>query len=756
MVEGYSLGVDLGTTYTAAALSRSRSVELCTLGDRAPVVPSVVFLVEDGSVLVGDAATRRATLEPTRAAREFKRRLGDPVPILLGGSPMSPETLTARLLQWVVREVSTREGGPPAKLVVTCPANWGPHRRELLQHAIEMADVGPAEVVTEPVAAAVDAASTERWEDGALLAVYDLGGGTFDAAVLRKQPDGFELLGRPEGIEHLGGADFDEAVFRHVLSVLGDEALQSKDNSPEVLAAVARLRQDCVEAKEALSADTVTAIVVTLPGVSQTVRLTRAEFEDMIRPAIGDTLACMQRALASAGVGPQDLASVILVGGSSRIPLVAQMLGTELGRPIAVASHPKSSVALGAARIGGALDAEPLVAPAPPTPGDEAGRGVPGPPTPVKPGGTPPRATVRRVAVVAAGVVAVLVLGALAVVRPWADKRAGGSPPPATNTPSVATTSATPTTATPTTATPTIATPTTPPGGILPRAAAPLPDDVVLGSRQVGQTESLVSVSIGNGRVTPFPRLADSQGQDGRPVLSADRLTMLFLDLAPQTTGGNKRLMVAGSDGTGARPLFPSGVPDCPNPVRPAWHSQTGTFVLQCDLKGGRRELRLLQAGATTARRLDAGFLGDPGFSPDASKVVYWKNTRQSGQGALYVLDLRSPGSKPVRLTSGPRDGDPAFSPDGRTVAFSRYGGGATNFDIDTVAATGGTPTRLVATSALESDPAWSPDGNRIAYSCDPDGTGPKARALCTVDLATQARRRVTAQEVLTPVWTQR
>ena len=188
---------------------------------------------------------------------------------------------------------------------------------------------------------------------GAVVAVYDLGGGTFDAAVLRRTATGFELLGQPEGIEHLGGVDVDAAVFSHVARAL-DGALDELDvDDPDVTAAVQRLRQECTQAKEALSADTDVTIPVLLPGLTTEVRLTRGELEDLIRPALLDSVAAMRRALRSAGVDVADLHSVLLVGGSSRIPLVSQLVATELGRPVAVDADPKHAVALGAACVAG-------------------------------------------------------------------------------------------------------------------------------------------------------------------------------------------------------------------------------------------------------------------------------------------------------------------------------------------------------------------------------------------------------------------
>lgn len=350
---GYALGVDLGTAYTAAATYRDGKAEIATLGNRAAAIPSVVLLREDEEVLTGDAANRRGVTEPDRVAREFKRRVGDTTPIFLGGSPYSAETLMGKLLRSVVDEVSTREGGTPDRIAVTHPANWGPFKKDLLNQAITVADLSNVETLTEPQAAAIHYSDNERVDPGDVVAVYDLGGGTFDAAVLRKTATGFEILGQPEGIERLGGIDFDAAVFQHVARSLGGALENLDEDDLTAMAAVARLRQECVDAKEALSSDTDASIPVLLPDLQTEVRLTRTEFEGMVRPALVDTITALRRALRSADVEPDQVKTVLLVGGSSRIPLVAQMVGAELGRPVAVDAHPKHSIALGAALAAG-------------------------------------------------------------------------------------------------------------------------------------------------------------------------------------------------------------------------------------------------------------------------------------------------------------------------------------------------------------------------------------------------------------------
>ena len=371
----YALGIDCGTTHTAGAISRDGSVEVLRLGARRAELPSLVFVAPDGTTVIGDAAARRGESLPGRLVREFKRRIGDPVPILAGGSPFSAHALTARVLEHVLRAAVTTQGGPPGSVVLTCPANWGPYKRDLLVQAARLADAPPVALRTEPEAAAIEYAAGSRVGDGDIIAVYDLGGGTFDAAVLRRTPGGFEVLGQPEGIEQLGGMDFDEAVFEHVVAALPADRLGAADD-PEVLAALARLRRDCVEAKEALSEDTEVLIPVALPQLHTRVRLTRAEFEAMIRPALADTVGAMRRALRSAGVPAEQVSTFLLSGGSARVPLVSQLLSTEFARPVVLDPHPEHSVALGAARVAAQTpvpvseSAEPtrLVPPAVPAP----------------------------------------------------------------------------------------------------------------------------------------------------------------------------------------------------------------------------------------------------------------------------------------------------------------------------------------------------------------------------------------------------
>ena len=380
----YTVGIDVGTAFTAAATCRDGRAEVVTLGDRADVIPSVAFLREDDVLLVGHAAERRAVSDPTRVARAFKRRIGDDVPLWLGGRAQAAEALTAAIVRWVVDLVTAREGGAPGRTVLTLPAGWRDHRRELLLGAAAEAGVHEPELLAEPVAAAIHYSVRHALPPGATVGIYDLGGGTFDATIVRRGDEGFEIVGRPQGDDHLGGIDLDALVWGHVETVVGAQTLRPDgDPSPVQLRALAQVRAAAVDAKEALSYDTQAVVPVTVPGLMTEVRITRGEFEEMARPALLRTVDVFRRTCEAAHVAPSDLHAVLLVGGSSRIPMIGQLIGHELGARVVYDAHPKLATCLGAARADAtdgsarAVATEPAV---PPHAGLDAGED--GPPEP--------------------------------------------------------------------------------------------------------------------------------------------------------------------------------------------------------------------------------------------------------------------------------------------------------------------------------------------------------------------------------------
>ncbi|GLZ29509.1 hypothetical protein Lesp02_16990 [Lentzea sp. NBRC 105346] len=322
-------------------------------------MPSVVFASQDGAFVVGEDAERRALADPGRVARLFKGRIGDPTPLRIGDAALTAESVAARFAVQLLNSIADRCGETASRVAMTHPAGWGHYRLESLRTALSTYGLADALFVPEPLAAARAHDARNPTPIGSVVAVYDLGGATFEASVVRKlSADRFVLAGPPEEIE-VGGLDFDEAVFQHVVEALRPswDALDVTD--PAVLTAVAELRRSCTAAKEMLSADTEVLIPVVLPGIAtKEVRLGRAEFESMVRPAVEETVAALDRAIRAAGT--DDLAAVLLIGGSSRIPLVTQEVSAQLGR--AVSPAPTGIVAIGAALEARGLEPEPAAA----------------------------------------------------------------------------------------------------------------------------------------------------------------------------------------------------------------------------------------------------------------------------------------------------------------------------------------------------------------------------------------------------------
>ena len=354
MPRPYILAVDAGTSRTAAAISHTTEdegkpqVHILPLGRHADAAPSSIY-VSAGDVLFGDAAERRGLVQPERLVREVKRRVGDEVPVNVGGRTFAPEDLLALLVDWVSTVATERFGRLPSSVVVTVPVAWGTYRTDLIRAALVRAGIGQVEIIAEPVAAARHYEATNPLAPGSTLAVYDFGGGTFDAVLLRKTASGsLTIIGSPTGIEDLGGADFDDAVLRHVLSAARLDVTTLLGDA-DARVALAGLRRECVEAKEALSFDSEATVPVLLGGTSTAVRLTRDEFEAMIENDIERTIEVLGDAMEAAAVEASDLDAILLTGGSSRIPRVAQLLSERFDRPIAVDTDPKAVIALGAA-----------------------------------------------------------------------------------------------------------------------------------------------------------------------------------------------------------------------------------------------------------------------------------------------------------------------------------------------------------------------------------------------------------------------
>ncbi len=362
----YVLAIDLGTTNVAAAVLHEgdRQPVIVELGDRVATMPSTVFMLPDGNLVVGEAAERRARADPDRVARGFKRRLGDPVPLLLGGTPVGPAALLAALARHVVATVEAREGAPAARVALTHPANWGDWKLEQLRQVAALCRLDQVVFVSEPVAAGVHFAHRDRVAAGDIVAIYDLGGGTFDATVLRNSGQSYDVLGEPTGIEQLGGMDFDEALLTHVLRLEGVGRGDLDGSDPQLQRQLQSLRARCATAKETLTVETEAVVEVEIRDRRSDVRVTRREFETLIEPAVAVTIDALLQAVHNAGISMEALGRVLLAGGSSRIPLVAELVSRRTQRPTVLDTHPKHTVALGAALIAAGRGINPPVGPA--------------------------------------------------------------------------------------------------------------------------------------------------------------------------------------------------------------------------------------------------------------------------------------------------------------------------------------------------------------------------------------------------------
>ncbi|PBC75971.1 Hsp70 protein [Streptomyces sp. TLI_235] len=381
----YPLGIDLGTTFTGAAMWWDGSARTVKLGMNTDDMASAIYFQQGGGTLFGDAALARGAVDPRRLAHRFKPTLGQDAPVRVGGRGYPPHELTGRLLRHVLDAAAEQERGVrPGHVVLTHPAGWDGHRRDALREAAVFAGLGDVGLLPEPVAAGTYYVSQQQVVPvgtGSVIGVYDLGGGTFDASVVRKTGTGVEIHGEPAGDDTVGGIWFDALLLRHVEAAAGIDEDRFDPDDPAVESARQRLYGDVVKAKELLSEVEEHVVQVRLPGLYRDVVVTRAEFEGLIRPRIVDTVRLFAETLERAGVRAAELDTVLLVGGSSRIPLVARVLREELGVTVQRQSHHKHVVSLGAAI---AAAPRPVPAPAPLPPAAE-------PPAHEAPTAPPPR-----------------------------------------------------------------------------------------------------------------------------------------------------------------------------------------------------------------------------------------------------------------------------------------------------------------------------------------------------------------------------
>ncbi len=383
MSADYLLSVDLGTSHTVAVAVWPDGRTRPLLFDGSPVMPSAVFLDEAGTVHVGRDAERLGPTAPERFEPNPKQRVADGT-LLLGDREIPVTAAFTAILARVARSCVEAIGGLP-RTVMTCPAAWGEQRRAALHDAAAQAGYPPIQIITEPVAAAhyYTGRLANPIDPGQALAVFDFGGGTLDIAVLERRRDGAFNVLADGGLSDLGGLDIDAALITHIGETVARrepelwQRLQQPASATE-LRDRRTLWNDVRGAKEMLSRSSVAPVAV--PGMEQALHLTRGELDQLARPLLSRAVGETQRVIGLAGRRPDQLAGLFLVGGSSRMPLVAKALHEQLGIAPTVLEQPELPVSEGAAVA--------VEAPAHPTPPTML---PPSSPTPVTAPSLPPQ-----------------------------------------------------------------------------------------------------------------------------------------------------------------------------------------------------------------------------------------------------------------------------------------------------------------------------------------------------------------------------
>jgi molecular chaperone DnaK len=357
----HALGVDFGTSNTVAVArwpdGRARPI----LVDGSPLLPSAVCAEPDGTLLVGRDAVHSARIDPARFEPNPKRRIDDGL-VLLGDHELPVVDLIAAVLARVAEEWHRAVGQVKPDVTLTCPATWGATRRTLLAEAAARAGLTGARLVAEPVAAATYFAEVLGRDVpiGSVVVVHDFGAGTFDASVVARTSSGFEVMA-VDGRDDIGGLDIDAAIVEHLRTDAWQRLLEP--STVEERRAQRQLWDDVRIAKERLSRTQAADFVV--PLLDTEAHLTRDELERVARPVLDQTVRVTKGLLRWADLPAGRLAGVFLVGGASRIPLVATLLHRELGEAPVVIEQPELVVAEGSILADAALLATGAAAPGP-------------------------------------------------------------------------------------------------------------------------------------------------------------------------------------------------------------------------------------------------------------------------------------------------------------------------------------------------------------------------------------------------------
>lgn len=361
LLEGQTVGIDLGTTYSAIAQLDAQGVPISVPNvDGRKITPSVVLLGEDGHVIVGPSFERIAIEDPSRVVEAIKRQMGNKnFFVVYQNKKLTPEFISALILKKLKQDAEATIG-PIANAVITVPYYFNDVRRKATQDAGRIAGLNVIDILNEPTAATLAYA----WSQGELgraelkvaektILVYDLGGGTFDVTVVKYSPTHFRVLAT-DGDVMLGGMDWSRRLVDHV-----SEQFKRKfgEDPREEPAQLRTLEQECEDAKRQLSQRSQVPITCYYHGKTLTVALTRADFERMTGDLLQRTRDTTELVLQQAGVASSGLDEVILVGGSTYMPSVEIMLREVCGRQPSRGVIPEEAVAQGAAIHAAILEA---------------------------------------------------------------------------------------------------------------------------------------------------------------------------------------------------------------------------------------------------------------------------------------------------------------------------------------------------------------------------------------------------------------
>jgi Fe-S protein assembly chaperone HscA len=367
------VGIDLGTTNSLVAFMQGESPVVIPGDDGLNLVPSVVALDENNQPVIGNAARKHLTETPERAVYSIKRLMGrgvddvqeelkffpfrlaedlqpgEVIRLKLGEKTFTPPEISALVLRQLKRNAERFFGAPVTKAVITVPAYFNDAQRQATKDAGRIAGLEVLRLVNEPTAASL-AYGLDKKQNG-IVAVYDLGGGTFDISILKLHDGIFEVIST-NGDTHLGGDDIDNLLITIALDdIQGDLGVDFRNNDLRKNAeAVQAIRNAVIEAKIALSSQPSVKLDVELPGGKRYLReITREQYEKLIQPIIDRTVGPCKQALKDAGLKPEQIDEVVLVGGSTRIPRVRALVKELFQREPHTDLNPDEVVALGAA-----------------------------------------------------------------------------------------------------------------------------------------------------------------------------------------------------------------------------------------------------------------------------------------------------------------------------------------------------------------------------------------------------------------------